>query len=232
MRSWLRGAWRPAVLFCIGVCVSAAGCHGGAASTPPDGRTLYHYCLQCHGAEGEGDAAIGAPPIAGLEAWYVESQLLKFQNGARGAHPDDEAGLRMRPMARTLGSADEVKAVATYVAALPRVPPTVSIQGDALKGAAHFQTCVACHQMKGEGNPALGAPAIAGMADWYLLKQLKSFKSGVRGTGPDDATGAQMRAISLSLDVQAMRDVVAHIATLPPPPAAAPAESPDATRRP
>ncbi len=219
-----RGAWRPAVLVCIliGGLSGLFGCSGATAPKTPNGETLYTYCLQCHGAEGAGNASIGAPPLAGLDAWYLESQLLKFQSGARGAHPDDEAGLRMRPMARTLGSVDEVKAVAGYLASLPRAPLIVSLQGgDAQKGATHFQTCVACHQLNGQGNPALSAPAITGMPDWYLLKQLQSFKTGVRGTGPDDATGAQMRAISLSLDTQAMRDVVAHIGTLPPPPAAA-----------
>lgn len=225
MTPWTRRAWLPAMLICIGAGASSLGCSDAIATTargPADGRALYDYCLQCHGADGTGDPSVGAPPIAGLDAWYVESQLLKFQSGARGAHPDDEAGLRMRPMARTLESADEVKAVAAYVASLPRPRAVATLQGgDAQKGAALFQTCVACHQLHGQGNPVLNAPPIAGAPDWYLLKQLKAFKSGVRGTGPDDTTGAQMRAIALGLDEQALRDVVAHIATLPPPPAAA-----------
>ncbi len=189
-------------------------------SGPARGETLYTYCVQCHGEGGAGDASIGAPPIAGLDAWYVESQLLKFRSGARGAHADDEAGLRMRPMARTLASDADVKTVASYVAAMPRTTPAVTLHGgDASKGQAAFQTCVACHQQNGQGNQQLSAPPIAGAADWYLLAQLKKFKSGVRGTGPGDATGALMRPMALSLvDEQAMKDVIAHIATLPLPP--------------
>lgn len=214
---------KSGALLAVVLAIICAGC-SSADSAPPSGETLYTYCVQCHGAEGHGDATIGAPPIAGLEPWYVESQLLKFQTGARGAHPDDEAGLRMRPMSRTLGNEAEVKAVSAYVSSMPRAPSMATLQGgDPTKGAQLFQTCVACHQANGQGNVALNAPPIAGQADWYLLKQLQSFKSGVRGTGPDDLTGAQMRAISLSLDEQAMRDVIAHILTLPTPPPPTPA---------
>jgi hypothetical protein len=47
------------------------------------------------------------------------------------------------------------------------------------------------------------------------LTQLKNFKSGVRGTNPQDITGAQMRPMSMILaDEQAMKDVIAYIQTL------------------
>ena len=51
--------------------------------------------------------------------------------------------------------------------------------------------------------------------DWYHLAQLKKFKSGVRGSNPQDITGAQMRPMSMLLaDEQMMKDVVAYIKTL------------------
>jgi len=56
---------------------------------------------------------------------------------------------------------------------------------------------------------------LAGASDWYLLTQLQNFKSGVRGTQPDDAMGAKMRPFSMTLpNEQAMKDVIAYIGTL------------------
>ena len=47
------------------------------------------------------------------------------------------------------------------------------------------------------------------------MSQIKKFKSGVRGAHPKDVTGAQMRPMAMTLaDEQAMKNVVAHIATL------------------
>jgi cytochrome c553 len=180
------------------------------------GEALFPSCQQCHGTDGEGNADIAAPPIAGLPAWYVEAQVNKFMQGARGSHPDDIAGMRMRPMAMHVKNAENAKSVAEYVATLPRPASQVTLKGgDAAKGQALFATCVACHQADGKGNQALGAPPLVGSADWYMLTQLKNFKSGVRGAVPSDTTGAQMAAMSNTLvDEQAMLDVLAHIATL------------------
>ena len=87
--------------------------------------------------------------------------------------------------------------------------------GNAEAGAAQAATCAACHGQKGEGNLAMNAPAIAGQEDWYLLRQLKAFKSGIRGTHPKDVYGTQMRPMAMMLaDEQAMKDVIAYIMTL------------------
>jgi len=195
----------------------ATGCtKPDAAVTPLSGRELYASCVSCHGAAGEGNASIAAPPIAGLPAWYVEAQLVKFRTGVRGAHPDDIEGLRMRPMSRQLKDEGEVKRVAEYVASMPAVKPAKSLEGgDATAGAAAYATCLACHGPNGAGNEALKAPPIAGQADWYLLAQLKKFKAGIRGANPKDVTGAQMRPMAMTLaDEQAMKNVVAHVSTL------------------
>ncbi len=210
---------RCAVLV-IGVSVAAAsgGCsraEGSTASLP--GKELFSACVSCHGADGHGNRTIGAPPIAGLPAWYVEAQLAKFRNGMRGTHPDDYEGLRMRPMARQMMNEAEVKSVSAYVASLSRahVSPTLT-GGDAKAGATSFAPCVACHGANGQGNEALKAPPIAGQADWYLLAQLKKFKAGIRGASSADAQGALMRPMALSLaNDQIMLDVVTHVASLP-----------------
>lgn len=60
-------------------------------------------------------------------------------------------------------------------------------------------TCVACHGSAGQGNPALGAPRLAGQQGDYLLTQLRDFQAGRRGYDPRDSHGAQMRAIAAIL---------------------------------
>ena len=62
------------------------------------GEVLFDLCKQCHGPEGGGMELSLAPAIAGLDQWYVESQLMKFRDGVRGMHHADLGGLRMYPM--------------------------------------------------------------------------------------------------------------------------------------
>lgn len=87
--------------------------------------------------------------------------------------------------------------------------------GDAAKGKAFYTTCVACHGDKGQGNKALNSPKIAGQETWYVVRQLKNFKAGIRGAHPKDTYGAQMRPMAMTLpNDQAIEDVAAYIATL------------------
>ena len=187
-----------------------------AAQDLDRGRQLFSLCEQCHGANGAGHAAYLAPEIAGLPAWYVESQLMKFRSGYRGQHFDDIAGMRMRPMSLALENDDDVKSVAAYVASLPPIVPVhVLTSGDAARGQALYAPCAACHGPDGLGNAAVLGPPLAHASDWYLLTQLANFRAGVRGAKPGDTSGALMRPMSMTLpDEQAMHDVIAYIKTL------------------
>ena len=206
----------PLLLALAAVLASASSGRPAAAEDLERGEALYKLCAQCHGPEGSGNPSIWAPPIAGQPAWYVESQLHKFRDGIRGAHPDDLPGLRMRPMARTLRGDEDVKAVAAYVGSLPPTEPDVTLEGgDADRGKTLFAVCMACHGPDAAGNQALFAPTLKYTADWYMLSQLQKFKMGLRGVNPDDTSGKLMRPMVLTLvDEQAMKDVVAYIQTL------------------
>lgn len=209
LTSWLVAA---CLALAVGACTRPSG-----ARPVMGGKELFAGCAACHGAAGEGSTLFKAPALAGLPGWYLEAQLVKFQNGVRGAHPDDVDGLRMRPMSRTLMNRDEVKSVSGYLSALPakKFAPTLA-GGDAAAGAALFGTCLACHGPAALGNEQFKAPPLAGQADWYLLAQLTKFKDGVRGTNPADTAGALMRPMAMTLaDEQAMKNVVAHITTFP-----------------
>ena len=166
------------------------------------------YCTVCHGAHGNGNPAIHAPKIAGMEPWYIRRQLESFRDGARGTHPDDAAGHEMQPVGVRLRDAAGIDEAISYVATFEPKAPPVTIEGDATRGRSLYVTCQTCHGAKGEGNQPLGAPALAARTDWYLVTQLQNFKSGVR-------ENAQMRAIAATLpDQQSIDDVVAYINTL------------------
>jgi cytochrome c oxidase subunit 2 len=90
------------------------------------------------------------------------------------------------------------------------------VAGNAAIGAAQYAVCAACHGPDGQGVPAMNAPKIAGQSDWYLKRQILSYKNGLRGVHEDDTFGQQMIGMVATLpDEAAVDNVVAHIATLP-----------------
>lgn len=87
--------------------------------------------------------------------------------------------------------------------------------GDPVRGKTLYATCGACHGMNAEGMEALNAPKLAGQEEWYTIRQLQNFKSGVRGGNPKDTYGMQMAPMAQILpDEQAMADVAAYIRSL------------------
>jgi cytochrome c oxidase subunit II len=160
----------------------------------------------------EGDATIDAPQLAGLPAWYVSSQLERFQKGLRGKHPDDFEGLRMRAMASQMMSKAEIDAVAGYVAGLtPRPKASPALKGDPAAGASFYAVCAACHGPKGEGIQQMNAPPLAQFEDWYVARQLRKFQTGVRGRIADDPIGLQMSGMAMTVPPEAVDHVAAYV---------------------
>jgi cytochrome c oxidase subunit 2 len=94
-------------------------------------------------------------------------------------------------------------------------------QSSSADGKALYAACTACHGASGEGNKALAAPSLVNQQDWYLRRQLMSFRSGLRGSHPKDAYGMQMQMLAKSLPDEAAVDaVVAYIAGFKSKPAA------------
>ena len=213
----LRNAMTPVWLLSGIALLALASCSPPYETGMARGKQEFRTCVPCHGAHGGGNRDLGAPAIAGLPDWYIQAELRKFQKGIRGSHPDDAEGARMRPMSRTLYRAGDLEAVALYIASMPPVPQPFTLTGaDTAAGRVSYQgICTTCHGPDAKGNPALSAPPIVQESDWYLVTQLAKFKNGMRGTNPDDTTGAQMRAMSFTLaDSSAMRDVIAFIRSL------------------
>jgi cytochrome c oxidase subunit 2 len=186
-----------------------------AAGDPAKGKELFAVCAACHGQNGEGNKLLNAPANGGQDEWYVIRQLRNFRSGVRGSDPKDTYGAQMRPMAMQLADDQAVEDVAAYVANLPAPQVEANVEGNAEAGKNAFQPCVACHGANGEGNKSLNAPRLSNQHDWYIVRQLQNFKSGVRGTHAKDIYGQQMRPMAqiLATDEQ-VNDVTAYISTL------------------
>ena len=180
------------------------------------GKKAYETCANCHGAEGEGNATLNAPSLAGQHGWYLERQLNNYRSGIRGKEKGDVYGNQMYPMSLTLSADGGVENVVAYIETFPATKPEVTIDGDVSNGKNLYSICASCHGANGEGNQALNAPKLAGQHDWYLARQLKYYKTGARGANPDDAIGASMVGMAATLaDEKAINDVVSYISTFP-----------------
>ncbi|MBK7579206.1 MAG: c-type cytochrome [Myxococcales bacterium] len=123
-------------------------------------------------------------------------------------------------MTRRRGSLTAIRAfalaAATLFAALPLAGCDQAPAGGTASGAEIYQLCTQCHGPHGLGNPSANTPAIGGLPAWYVEAQLLKFRSGQRGTHPDDLTGMQMRPIARSLmnDVD-VKTIAEYVATMP-----------------
>ena len=204
---------KPALTFALPVllCLASPVFAGGDAAV---GKSLAASCAACHGDAGQGNAALGSPQLAGLDAAYLERQLLNFRAGIRGADPADSYAAQMRPMAAALPDGKAVADVAAYFASLT-IPSTVADTpaGNLHNGNNFYQgKCGACHGGKAEGNPALNAPRLAGQDPVYLKRQFEAFRDGKRGAHAEDRFGRQMAMMAGTLpSAQDVDDVIAFI---------------------
>jgi cytochrome c553 len=108
----------------------------------------------------------------------------------------------------------QVLVAAALVAVLAAV---AEASADEARGEQVYQLCAQCHGTDGGGDPMALAPAIAGLEEWYIAAQLRYFRSGARGTNPEDVAGLRMHPMSLSLyEDSDLEAVAAYAAALPP----------------
>jgi cytochrome c oxidase subunit 2 len=94
---------------------SAATIKGDVAK----GRDYYSMvCGGCHGPRAEGNSALNAPALAGVDDWYLLHQFEQFRSGVRGSHADDKYGAQMKAMTRALPTEQIVRDVVTYIRTL------------------------------------------------------------------------------------------------------------------
>jgi len=79
------------------------------------GKKLYENCASCHGAKGEGNAALNSPALAARSDWYLVTQLANYQKGLRGTDERDTYGAQMRAIVATLPDAKAITDVVAYI---------------------------------------------------------------------------------------------------------------------
>jgi len=170
-------------------------------------------CAFCHGADGGGNDASGFPRLAGLNAAYLEKQLLSYRDGTN-KNPV------MASMATSLSPGD-LKEVAAYYANLDAVShvmapadvPTATGEKLAEDGDFSQRGLPACVQCHGPGGQGVGSafPPLAGQPFLYLVKQLEAWKSGIRGNDPL----GMMKHVAKLLTADEVRSVAAWFAAQP-----------------
>jgi cytochrome c oxidase subunit 2 len=162
------------------------------------GQQVYVICGACHGERALGEPRLNAPSLVGQSEAYLLRQLRDFRSGVRGGKGDDPAR-QMQQILETVSDEADWMAVIAYVRSLPVARPRPSVSGDSDRGRHIYETCSACHGANAEGNPALDAPNLRVLADWYIVDELRKFNSGSRGAAPADLPGSRMRAVAATL---------------------------------
>lgn len=150
-------------------------------------------CSGCHGVDGKGQANM-APMLAGLNADYLEQQLILFSDGTRQSP-------LMKGMADSVSDPEIRRQVAEYFAALPSYQFTdleqrgaqadinnpyrkLVFQGD---WDRNIPACATCHGPSGMGIGKF--PRIASQHADYIQQQLNAWKNGTRGGDPLNMMG-------------------------------------------
>lgn len=175
-------------------------------------------CVACHGNLGQGNAALGAPRLAGQQPDYLLRQLQAFKHGQRGYDPEDGHGAQMRAVVAGLDDA-ELKSLAQHFSQQPPPAPSAAASGSVAdaRGESLYQgTCAACHGPNAEGFAHLKTPNLSILDASYLDRQLTHYTQGMRGAEPHaDELGIWMRGIALQIrsieDRQAIIDYLAGL---------------------
>jgi cytochrome c oxidase subunit 2 len=219
---------RYLVTLIVLICTSAP-IMGFGSDTSDAARGQGHYatCQTCHGVNAEGNQAMGAPRLVGLQEWYLVKQMQKFRSGLRGSEAQDTFGQQMAAIAKVLPNEQAINDIAAYIVTLKANPSArTETSGNPEKGESLFWHCSHCHGSRGQGinegynrNPTAlhpPAPKLSGQNDWYMISQLQNFKSSIRGSHKQDKEGMQCRVRGMSSlsSENDIYDVVAYIKTL------------------
>ena len=156
-----------------------------------------------------------SPDYAEIEAELATHFEGGLPSGGACSQPSNDVyGPLMRAIALTLADDQAVEDLAAYLLTLAPPRPPDTIEGDIAAGTVGYATCIACHGAVGEGNQALNAPAVAGQHDWYTIRQMEHYISGVRGSDPRNIFDTQMRPMAMVLPTpEAIKNVTAYINT-------------------
>ena len=166
-------------------------------------------CIMCHGLAGEGDGAF-SPRLAGLDAGYVERQLIAYADGRRIDTQMSYVAGKLTPAQR--------RAVARYYADMPSPGRTAAalprggaeVLYHAGDPARDLPSCAECHGAAGAGVGA-AIPPLAGQPSGYLAAQMEKWRKSDRRTDGGDV----MLRIAQLLTPSESAALAAYAARLP-----------------
>jgi len=160
------------------------------------GRNLAKDCANCHGDDGNADAA-KTPSLAGQDARYLVKAMHEYPEGVR----KDESMFKAMD---GLSEQDMLDLAAFYTA---REPARRNVRTP-LTAAEWTQRCERCHGMDGNStDPRF--PMLAGQNPGYLEKALKAYAGSMR----DNST---MHAMADPLSTSDMQNIVAYFSSQQP----------------
>jgi cytochrome c553 len=88
-----------------------------------NGNNYYQSkCGACHGGQAQGNPGLNAQALVGLDAAYLKQQFHNFQQGLRGAHPEDTYGRQMKMMSTSLPTEKDLDDVIAYIQSMNGLP--------------------------------------------------------------------------------------------------------------
>ncbi len=171
------------------------------------GQAKSAVCMGCHGMDGN-SVNPEWPNLAGQHATYIAKQLKNLRGGQR-QNP------LMSPMAANLTDQD-IDDLAAYFSS-QTLRPTGEVEPGKLKlGERVYRAgnvgnkvpaCAGCHGPAGHGNPLAAYPRIGGQHATYVATQLRAYKSGARGTDPNQ----MMRNVAALLSEEEIDAVASYV---------------------
>lgn len=164
-------------------------------------------CAACHGADGN-SSIVANPKLAHQHPEYLVKQLQEFKN-------DKRADPVMKGFASTLSDAD-MQNIAAWLAKQPAKPGFATDKELVTLGERIYRggiadrkvaACVGCHSPNGAGIP-VQYPRLSGQHADYTVKQLQSFRDGVRKNSP------QMKDVAAKMNDREIKAVADYIAGL------------------
>ncbi|MDB5702944.1 MAG: c-type cytochrome [Sphingomonas bacterium] len=188
------------------------------------------HCAACHGAGGAGDSTVGAPNLTDADFLYGQGRATEIEQIVRhGIRSRDPRGFSLASMpAYATVRPDlteplppltprEIEEVTQYVLAFSghATDPAPASRGGVLFGAK--AGCWDCHSEDARGDSAIGAPDLADGSWLYgdgshdsIRRSIAYGRAGMSPAFKDLLSAAQIRDVSI------------FVASLAPPPSAAP----------
>lgn len=180
-----------------------------------EGAGAVPACKVCHGENGLGNAALGAPMLAGVNRSYLARTLRQYATGER-------FGPTMNGIAPSL-TEDQIQAISAYYAGLDAAPVDWGIDQAMLERGKqvvengawddNVPACTTCHGSNAEGIGE-AFPRIAGQLPAYMQARLGYWRSGKDEV--QSANEALMAAVAKNLSQQDMQAAVHYLGTMAP----------------